>query len=52
MKVHYAQLDREAHLVLPRRPLFNVPTDPSQGESDKILTLNEEFTGPDKVAAH
>ena len=30
-----------------------MPTDPSQGESDDVIfTINEEFTGPDKVAAH
>ena len=54
MKVHYAgSTEKLISCYFTKAPLFNVPTDPSQGESDKILfTLNEEFTGPDKVAAH
>ena len=54
MKVHYAgSTEKLISCYFTKAPLFNVPTDPSQGESDNILfTLNEEFTGPDKVAAH
>ena len=53
MKGHYTTSDALISCYFTKAPLFNVPTDPSQGESDNILfTLNEEFTGPDKVAAH
>ena len=36
-----------------RARTIEVATDPSKGESDDVIfTINEEFTGPDKVAAH
>ena len=53
MKGHYTDTSALISCYFTKAPLFNVPTDPSQGESDNmIFTINEEFTGPEKVAEH
>ena len=54
MTGHYGgSTDALVSCYFTKAPKFNDPTDPSKGESDDVIfTINEEFTGPDKVAAH
>ena len=54
MTGHYAgSTEKLISCYFTKAPKFNDPTDPSKGESDDVIfTINEEFTGPDKVAAH
>jgi quinol monooxygenase YgiN/uncharacterized protein YciI len=54
MKTFYA--DSTEHLIacyFNMAPLFKVPTDPSQGETDSmVFCINEEFAGPESVGRH
>ena len=54
MTGHYAgSTEKLISCYFTKAPKFNDPTDPSKGESDDVIfTINEEFTGPEMVAAH